>query len=264
MDTWFDSSDNSPCIISPNDYLFGRQNKQDSPIKPAERFILFETNAGIPYVTKKYPSIKKYSFTLPGFLTNRVIYLLEGGNEVSLLQGDFGAPAAACSLEMAIALGCKILFVFGLCGGVGKNLEVGDLVLPTKILREEGTSFHYISGNKNILPDNYLSECLIEFLKRRNVSFFTGTTVTTDAVFRQTRKKELHWRENGIIGVDMESSALLSVANYYRIPAVCMLVVSDKHDLENGTQWRWGGNDFKKKQKKGIDLLIEFARSDFL
>jgi purine-nucleoside phosphorylase len=85
-------------------------------------------------------------------------------------------------------------------------------------------------------------------------------TVSTDAVFRQTLNKELAWRQASVLGVDMEMSALLAVAQYHRIPAVGLLIVSDKHVLDPSAAWHWGGEELKKNKAVAIDMFVEFIR----
>jgi uridine phosphorylase len=260
MNEWCDTGDDSRLVISPRDYVASRGLSGADTI--AERLIMFETGAAIPHITGTYP-VEEYPFHLPGFLGNPPVYVLGGENDVALVQGGYGAPAAACNLEAAIELGCRMLFIFGQCGGVGRGLQVGDLVIPTEVVREEGTSFHYTSDDENARPDARLLSALGDFLESNTEHGFvvhTGQTVTTDAAYRQTVKKELRWREEGILGVEMELSALLTVARYRAIPAVGLLVVSDKHDLDGNSRWTWGDDNFRERRLRAIDLLIEFAR----
>ena len=97
------------------------------------------------------------------------------------------------------------------------------------------------------------------FSKRFNTHL--GKTVSTDAVYRQTIQKEKEWLEDGIIGVDMETSALLSVCKYYHIPAVSILMVSDIHLLDDSKQWEWEINNLSEVKEKFIDLLIEYLKT---
>jgi uridine phosphorylase len=177
-----------------------------------------------------------------------------------LVQGGYGAPAAACLVEVAIELGCRRLFVFGLGGGVGKETGLGDLVLPTEVVREEGVSFHYCDRPGNARPDSDLLQELRRFLARLgDVKVHEGKTLSTDAPFRQTVKKELRWREEGVLAVEMEVSAVLTVARHYGVPAVALLAISDKHDLEGKSPWTWDEEGMRKGRSRAIDLMIDFA-----
>ena len=64
--------------------------------------------------------------------------------------------------------------------------------------------------------------------------------VSTDAVYRQTFAKEQLWREKGAVGVDMETSAVFSVAQYLGLKAVALLMISDIHPISaDAPKWGW-------------------------
>ena len=68
----------------------------------------------------------------------------------------------------------------------------------------------------------------------------TYPVVSTDAVYRQTFRKEQMWREKGAVGVDMETSAVFSVAQYLGLNSVALLMVSDIHPTrEDAPKWEW-------------------------
>ncbi len=256
---WCNPSDDSRLIISPRDYV--RDRGLDGSATIGESLVMFETGSAIPHVIKTN-AVEEYPFKLPGFLGNPSLYALRDQSRIVLVQGGYGAPSAVCYLEAAIALGCKRLLVFGQCGGVGRQVEVGDLVLPTEVVREEGTSFHYVPSEQNALPDQSLLDELRHHLTLSDdLIVHEGKTVSTDAAFRQTVKKERHWRKENILGVDMEMSALLTVARYHQIPAVGLLIISDKHDLDGDTPWTWGGTGMRAKRLQAIDLLVAFAKT---
>ena len=69
------------------------------------------------------------------------------------LAGPFlGAPHAVMGMEKLIALGVRRVWFLGWCGSLPPVLRVGDLILPTGALSEEGTSCHYPVGNRKTNP----------------------------------------------------------------------------------------------------------------
>jgi uridine phosphorylase len=178
---------------------------------------------------------------------------------VNFVQGGFGAPAAVDTFETLIALGTKVLLVFGLCGGIGSDVQVGDLIIPTHIAREEGTSHHYLEPSIPATPHRPFMTAVSDYVHQTGqFQMHYGKTVSTDGVYRQTRQKELHWREQGVLGVDMEASALLAVAQYYHIPAACVLMVSDKHPLDApDVMWQWGNGAFDALRQQAIRCCVE-------
>ncbi len=73
-----------------------------------------------------------------------------GTNSPLALAGPLlGAPQGVMVMEKLIALGAKRVWVLGWCGSLQPNLLVGDIVIPTTALSEEGTSAHYpVDGEK--------------------------------------------------------------------------------------------------------------------
>lgn len=259
---WCDPSDDSPAVISPDKEIAGFLHKR-GPIPGfgvAERFLMIETKGALTGLRDRYP-VREETFPLPAFLGKRPLHGIPGDPEITIVELVVGAPVAVDVLEIAIAMGCRKLFVFGLCGAVGEDVQIGDLVIPTRVFREEGTSYHYLPADIEVVPDAALLNDLCAFVQHRaQLPFHRGVTVSTDAVFRQTLNKELAWRQASVLGVDMEMSALLAVAQYHRIPAVGLLIVSDKHVLDPSAAWHWGGEELKKNKAVAIDMFVEFIR----
>jgi purine-nucleoside phosphorylase len=60
---------------------------------------------------------------------------------------------------------------------------------------------------------------------------------TTDGGYRETRGKFVNHRNAGVLGVDMETSAVLAVAQYRGVEAASAVVISD---LLSETEWKPG------------------------
>jgi uridine phosphorylase len=137
-----------------------------------------------------------------------------------------GAPQAVMVLEKLIALGIKRLIFIGWCGAVSSRVRIGDLIIPTGCLIEEGTSAHYPGAPGEPSPD--LISQLENVLLSRAIPFVKGTIWTTDAPYRETREKVLAYQKQGILAVEMEASALMTVARFRGIELAALLMVSDE------------------------------------
>jgi uridine phosphorylase len=81
-------------------------------------------------------------------------------------------------------------------------------------VRDEGTSYHYLAPSR-LIEAAPAAVCAIEaVLARSGVPFTTGTTWSTDAVYRETREKVALRKSEGCITVEMEAAALLAVARF--------------------------------------------------
>ena len=136
------------------------------------------------------------------------------GKKVAFYSSGIGAPLAVYFLEQAIAYGYT---KFVACGGAGvlkKDIQMGKIVIPASAVRDEGTSYHYMSPSREInIPQENL-DCLTKELKRQGIEYIIGKTWTTDAPFRETKSKIDRRREEGCLTVEMECSALAAASEF--------------------------------------------------
>jgi purine-nucleoside phosphorylase len=65
-------------------------------------------------------------------------------------------------------------------------------------------------------------------LNIKNKQYHEGAVWTTDAIYRETREEVAAHQQNGILAVEMEFSALVSVARFRGVDLAGLLVVSDE------------------------------------
>ncbi len=137
-----------------------------------------------------------------------------------------GAPMAVICLEKLIALGANRIIVCGWCGSLSPDLGVGELVLPTWAISEEGTSGHYpVAGRSESSPR--LRKGLKDFFLGAGKELKEGPIWTTDALYRETREKVVRYGQKGVLAVDMECSALMQVAAFRQVELAAVMMVSD-------------------------------------
>ena len=257
--SWYDPEDRSMPVINPPEQIRSKYPNMIIPVLPP-RAVVFCMGRGLPVLKERYSSVQIME-KLPGFITHSEVLGVKNIPEVCFLHGGYGAPQVACTIETIHVLGVKEVILIGLCGGFGEELSVGDILLPGKILSEEGTSLHYreASGFAEVSPPVSLSG-IGPFFRDRGYSVWTKDTVTTDAIYRQTFCKEKAWRDKGCVAVDMEASALVNVCNRYGIRNTVILMVSDRHPLsEADSEWRWGCTDFPERCERFVRDCIEFS-----
>jgi len=173
------------------------------------------------------------------------------------LTGPFlGAPQAAMAMEKIIALGAKRICVFGWCGSLQPDLKIGDIVIPLHAVPDEGTSRHYPIGKRKPGSDQALNRTLEQALEQAGLPFRKGAVWTTDAPYRETVSKVKAFQETGILAVEMEMSALMTVAIYRSVKLSGLLAVSDElFDLK----WHRGFSSplFKKRCEQAGNLLLQ-------
>jgi uridine phosphorylase len=168
-----------------------------------------------------------------------------------------GSPMAALSMEKLIALGAKRIILFGWCGALADTLRVGDVVLPLEARSGEGTSRYYPLQGVAAAPSMNLRSYLDRAYSQAHVKVLGGCVWSTDAVYREDKQmlRELH-EQQGVSAVDMEFSALCSVALFRNIEFAAVLIVSDELW---GKTWRPGfsSEKFLTSKTRALDVLLD-------
>lgn len=188
------------------------------------------------------------------------LHLVEkrGGGSISVFGPFLGAPHAVMGMEKVIALGAERVWSIGWCGSIQPDLRIGDFVIPIDCISEEGTSAHYPIGDVPPCPDPTLCRGMDDLLSSGARTCRRGTVWTTDAPYRETPSKVRRFQDKGVLAVEMEMSALMTLALYRKVSFAALLVVSDElFDLS----WRPGFRNpaFKEACRAAGKLVLEIA-----
>jgi len=177
--------------------------------------------------------------------------------EICLVQGYLGSAGAAAQLEELIALGCERFIVCGGAGVLVKDTKVGQIVIPQAAIRDEGASYHYLPPSREVLMNQEVFSLIKEELRNRSIPFTVSKTWTTDAIFRETRKKIALRIEDGCMTVDMEAAAYFAVAQFRGVKLGQILYCGD--DL---SQEEWDGRKWKNKniRKNIVELSMDICQ----
>jgi uridine phosphorylase len=226
----------------------------DPEIDPSLILVLFE-----PYMETLRKELKLKRSALKQLRFPSVTYCTATVNRkrISLWGTPLGAPQAVLILERLIAMGARKIVAFGCCGSLQPTLKVGHLVIPTEALSEEGTSAHYPlpKGVKTRANEKIVQLCH-ERCREKNFQFAAGKVWTTDALFRETRQKARRYSQMGLLAVEMEMSALFTVASYRKVHLGGLMVVSDELAT---LKWKTGFLNpfFWSASKKAAQAVIE-------
>ncbi len=182
------------------------------------------------------------------------------GERVTIATLPIGAPAAVTLLEDMIACGTTSLIVVGAAGSLQPHAPIGSFVVPDAAIREEGTSHHYAPSHEPATPSPRLRGAIEAMLGDRGLPYATGTSWTTDAVYREHRGKIDRYRAAGVMTVEMELSALFTVAAFRGIECAALLVVSDEL---HGEAWEigFGGETLVRAMGRAGLIALDVARS---
>ncbi|NJL59565.1 MAG: nucleoside phosphorylase [Desulfobacteraceae bacterium] len=118
---------------------------------------------------------------------------------------------------------------FRWCGSISQNVHTGDIVVPDKAFIDEGTSRHYRADETiPAYPSDSLLGKTKSALSQANLSFHQGAVWSTDAIYRETRDKIRKYQDKQVLAVEMEVSALFTVAQFRNAELAAILAVSDE------------------------------------
>jgi len=187
-----------------------------------------------------------------GLIGTRSYFMTKRG--LGVFHSYFGAPAAAILLEALIATGIRSIVILGEAGSICPEIKPREILIPTFAVREEGTSYHYLPPGTIPKPSRNLVEKIERLLSSRSIFYKEGGVWTTDAMLRETRDKVLKYSSQGALAVEMECSALFSVAQYREAEIAALLVITDELHRE---EWKNTFSDPKVKEtEKNVSEII--------
>ena len=150
------------------------------------------------------------------------------GTPVSVQGTGMGCPGATIVFEELIRLGCKKLIRVGTCGGLQPSHKLGELIVAITAVPADSTAMHLV-GNEPHCPTASWSLVheAVHIAKHSDTHLHVGPIVSSDLFYNPDEGQYERWSKRGVLGVEMESSALFTLAAIRGVEAVTLLTVSD-------------------------------------
>ncbi|HVP30099.1 MAG TPA: nucleoside phosphorylase [Myxococcota bacterium] len=180
----------------------------------------------------------------------RVVTGRRGGVALTAASTGIGGPSTAILLEELAKLGAHTFVRVGNSGGLASRLELGDLVVTTGAVRDDGTSRSYVVPEYPAVAHHALVAALLEAAALRGARHHAGVTWSLDAFYARnavlgadgslqsmsfggywTPEHEARVRSMqaaGVLNCEMEAGVLLTLAGLFGLRAACICVVSDR------------------------------------
>jgi DeoD family purine-nucleoside phosphorylase len=156
------------------------------------------------------------------------------GKRVSVQGTGMGCPGATIVFEELIQLGCTKLMRVGTCGGLQAHHELGDLIVALTAVPADSTAMHLVAKEPHCPTASWeMIHGAVHAAKERGVSMHVGPIVSSDVFYNPNEGQYERWSQRGVLAVEMEASALFTVAalggigKVSGIEAGCLLTVSD-------------------------------------
>ena len=245
-------------MIKPNDYpVLEFDTDDDSVVNPFKwNLEQFKTNKLIitffPDVMEslKQDGLIELERTISG--ENPVyVYRFTDAPDILITLGYVGCPACAGNLEFFAAAGLtKVMF----CGGGGvldKNIKVGELLVVEGAIRDEGFSYRYIEPSRYIYTDKTVTKKVTDYLDEHKISYITGLTWTTDAMFRETKALIEQRKAEGAKIVEMEQAGCIAVSQFHKFDYAATIYGGD-----DVSQDEWDTRSWDKRKGIRYNLVM--------
>lgn len=180
----------------------------------------------------------------------RVVTGERDGVALTAASTGIGAPSTAILLEELVKLGAHTFLRVGNSGGLAPDLSLGDLVVTTGAVRDDGTSRTYVAPEYPAVADHRLVAALLAAAARRGAPCRAGITWSLDAFYarnailaedgslrsmiaggywtRGLEERIADMRAARVLNCEMEAGVLLTLAGLFGVRAGAICVVSDR------------------------------------
>ncbi|MGC9099962.1 MAG: nucleoside phosphorylase [Caldisericum sp.] len=181
----------------------------------------------------------------------RLLYVYTGfykGERITIATTGMGAPSTAIVLEELINLGGKVFIRVGSAGGIDPKLDVGDIVIATGSVRDDGTTQNYLRQTFPAVANFDITKTLIEVGKEIKPNIAYGVVISQDAFYVPYSDEEMEkFVKAKVKAVEMESG--------------CVFIVSQFRGVKAGALFALDGNVYLKKMKP-FDAEELFKRAE--
>lgn len=190
------------------------------------------------------------------------VYVIDyKGEKVTLAQAPVGSAAAAQFMDWLISYGVREIISAGTCGAL-IDIDEGAFLIPTKALRDEGASYHYMAPSRFIDVDKRAISSIRKTFEERGLTYLETTTWSTDGFYRETRDFLKYRIEEGCQVVEMECASLVAVAQFRDVIWGEILFTADTlSDPHNYDQRNWAEDSFAFALELALDSVIKIEKT---
>jgi purine-nucleoside phosphorylase len=176
------------------------------------------------------------------------------GSEYVIIFNVYGASMTLEIIELLKEGGAAKVFFIGSLGG--KDLPVGTLVLPTRVVDKTGIVSADEPRKKVVRPDKRTVRSIKKTLKALGKAYVEGEIASVPCVLHNIEHiKGFIEKDPRLIGVECETSAFYHYSAKESLESYALLYVSDnrQHDIISG------GKDLREARRKALQAITFVA-----
>ncbi len=179
------------------------------------------------------------------------------GKRVSVQGTGMGIPSTSIYVnELISEYGVQNVIRVGTCGAIRKEIKLGQVILVMSASSDSATNrIHFDGLDFAPTADYELLTLAVAASKSLKISPLVGGIFSTDTFYSHDVNRWKVWAEHGILGAEMETSILYTIAARKQIKALSILTVSDNIITEKYAT----SKDRERKYMDMMKIALEIA-----
>ncbi|MED4955950.1 purine-nucleoside phosphorylase [Paenibacillus macerans] len=180
------------------------------------------------------------------------------GKKISVQGTGMGIPSISIYVnELIKEYGVKNLLRVGTCGGMQEHVHVRDVILAQASCTDSSMNRHVFGGFDFAPIASFpLLKTAYEFGVKKGLKLHVGNIFSSDMFYRDDTTVTKLLMKYGVLGVEMETTALYTLAAKYGVNALTILTVSDHLLTGEETNAEERQTTFKQMMEVALDTAV--------
>jgi len=151
------------------------------------------------------------------------------GKRISVQGSGMGIPSISIYVnELISQYGVKNLFRVGTCGAMQNHVRVRDVILAQACCTDSSMNRHEFKGyDFSPIASFPLLKAAYDRGMSKGLKLHVGNIFSSDMFYRDDKSVVQKMMDYGVLGVEMETTALYTLAAKFGVNALTILTVSD-------------------------------------
>lgn len=146
------------------------------------------------------------------------------GLPVLAVSTGIGGASAGIAVEELHNIGVTAMIRIGSCGALQPKVKLGDLILVSGAVRDDGASKMYVDSIFPAVADAGLLSACMRAAEALGVPYHTGIARSHDSFYTDHEDaRNAYWQRAGVLGSDMETAALFTIGALRGVRAASIL-----------------------------------------
>ncbi len=175
------------------------------------------------------------------------------GKRISVQGSGMGVPSISIYVnELINSYNVKNLIRVGSCGSIRPEIKIRDIILAMTSSTDSNINKLCFDGKDYAPSANFeLLKRAYDIAKSKEIDVKVGNILTSDTFYHDDPNYWKQWADYGVLAIEMETTALYTIAAKFNVKALTLLTVSDSLITQEETS--------SEERQKTFNQMIEIA-----